>query len=133
MIRLEVEQGEAKGRVFEQDVEEITLGRAPNADLLLPDWHVSGSHGVITVDRESGTARYRDLKSTNGSRVIRGRQTIAVDSTVGFEVTLKSGDRLQLGDHERPVLVGVSVSILPATTPFLPTTGSMLSATTSVV
>nr|MBK7069511.1 sigma 54-interacting transcriptional regulator [Deltaproteobacteria bacterium] len=129
MIRLEVEQGEAKGRVFEQDVEEITLGRAPNADLLLPDWHVSGSHGVITVDRESGTARYRDLKSTNGSRVIRGRQTIAVDSTVGFEVTLKSGDRLQLGDHERPVLVGVSVSILPATTPFLPTTGSMLSAT----
>jgi len=129
MIRLEVEQGEAKGRVFEQDVEEITLGRAPNADLLLPDWHVSGSHGVITVDRESGAARYRDLKSTNGSRVIRGRQTIAVDSTVGFEVTLKSGDRLQLGDHERPVLVGVSVSILPATTPFLPTTGSMLSAT----
>jgi len=129
MIRLEVEQGEAKGRVFEQDVEEITLGRAPNADLLLPDWHVSGSHGVITVDRESGSARYRDLKSTNGSRVIRGRQTIAVDSTVGFEVTLKSGDRLQLGDHERPVLVGVSVSILPATTPFLPTTGSMLSAT----
>jgi Nif-specific regulatory protein len=127
VIRLEVEQGEAKGRVFEQDQEEITLGRAPNADLLLPDWHVSGSHGVISV--EGDHVRYRDLKSTNGSRVIRGKQTITVDSTVGFEVALKNGDRLQLGDHERPVLVGVSVTVVPATTPFLPTTGSMLSAT----
>ncbi|MDB4931959.1 MAG: Sigma-54-dependent Fis family transcriptional regulator [Myxococcaceae bacterium] len=127
MIRLVVEQGEAKGRVFEQDQEEITLGRAPNADLLLPDWHVSGSHGVISV--EGDHVRYRDLKSTNGSRVLRGKQTISVDSTVGFEVALKNGDRLQLGDHERPVLVGVAVTVLPATTPFLPTTGSMLSAT----
>ena len=129
MIRLEVEQGEAKGRVFEQDVEEITLGRAPNADLLLPDWHVSGSHGVITVERDSGTVRYRDLKSTNGSRVIRGKQTLPVDSTVGFELTLRHGDRLQLGDHDRPVLVGVTIAVLPATAPFLPTTGSMLTAT----
>ena len=129
MIRLEVEQGEAKGRVFDEDAEEITLGRAPNADLLLPDWHVSGSHGVITVEDGSGTVRYRDLKSTNGSRIIRGKQTLPVDSTVGFEITLKHGDRLQLGDHERPVLVGVSIAVLPATAPFLPTTGSMLSAT----
>ena len=129
MIRLEVEQGEAKGRVFEQDAEEITLGRAPNSDLLLPDWHVSGSHGVITVEAASGAVRYRDLKSTNGSRVIRGKQTLPVDSTVGFELALKHGDRLQLGDHERPVLVGVSIAVLPATTPFLPTTGSMLTAT----
>ncbi|MDO9015759.1 MAG: sigma 54-interacting transcriptional regulator [Deltaproteobacteria bacterium] len=129
MIRLEVEQGEAKGRVFEQDAEEITLGRAPNSDLLLPDWHVSGSHGVITVESASGAVRYRDLKSTNGSRVIRGKQTLPVDSTVGFELALKHGDRLQLGDHERPVLVGVSIAVLPATTPFLPTTGSMLTAT----
>jgi Nif-specific regulatory protein len=129
VIRLEVEQGEARGRVFEQDAEEITLGRAPNADLLLPDWHVSGSHGVITVDRASGEARYRDLKSTNGSRVLRGKQVIPVDSTVGFEVPLKHGDRLQLGDQERSVVVGVTLSLLPATAPFLPTTGSMLSAT----
>ncbi len=129
MIRLEVEQGEARGRVFEQDAEEITLGRAPNADLLLPDWHVSGSHGVITIDRASGEARYRDLKSTNGSRVLRGKQVIPVDSTVGFEVPLKHGDRLQLGDQERSVVVGVTLAVLPATAPFLPTTGSMLSAT----
>ncbi len=129
MIRLEVEQGEAKGRVFEHDAEEITLGRAPSSDLLLPDWHVSGSHGVITLESASGAVRYRDLKSTNGSRVIRGKQTLPVDSTVGFELALKHGDRLQLGDHERPVLVGVSIAVLPATTPFLPTTGSMLTAT----
>jgi len=129
VIRLEVEQGEAKGRVFEHDAEEITLGRAPSSDLLLPDWHVSGSHGVITLESASGAVRYRDLKSTNGSRVIRGKQTLPVDSTVGFELALRHGDRLQLGDHERPVLVGVSIAVLPATTPFLPTTGSMLTAT----
>ncbi len=129
MIRLEVESGEAKGRVFERDVAEVALGRAPNADLLIPDWHVSGAHGVITVAPESGVVRYRDLKSTNGSRVVRAGQTLSVDSTVGFEVTLKDGDRLQLGDHDRPVLVGVAIQVLPATTPFLPTTGSMLSAT----
>ena len=129
MIRLEVEQGEARGRVFERDADEITMGRAPSSDLLLPDWHVSGSHAVIQVARDSGTVRFRDLRSTNGSRVLRAGQAHAVDSTVGFEMPLKDGDQLQLGDLEKPVLVRVGIVARAAPGPFLPTTGSMLSAT----
>ncbi len=129
MIRLEVEQGEALGRVCERDDAQITLGRAPSSDLLLPDWHVSGSHAVIVLGTDAAAPRYRDLKSTNGSRVLRAGRLLPVDSTVGFELALQDGDQLQLGHLEKPVLVRVGVPAQAALSPFLPTTGSMLSAT----
>jgi Nif-specific regulatory protein len=107
VIRLEVEQGEARGRTLERDVPEITVGRAPNSDLLLPDWHVSGAHGVLRLDAADGSVRFRDNRSTNGSRVVRGGATLPVDSTCLFERELLPGDRLLLGDPQHPVVVRV--------------------------
>ncbi len=130
MIRLEVEQGEARGRVVENEGLEISVGRAPNSDLLLPDWHVSGAHAVLRVTPESGVVRFRDLRSTNGSRIARDGRTIAVDAHCQFEAELLPGDRLLLGDPEQSVVVRVSfepASHPPA--PFLPRTGSALAAT----
>ena len=113
MIRLEVEQGEAKGRSCErEDVAEITVGRAPNSDLLIPDWHVSGAHGVIRVNRETAKVIYLDRRSTNGSRVRRGGAILPVDSTAGFERELLHGDELLLGDPEQSVVVRVAVRVL---------------------
>ena len=108
MIRLEVEQGDARGRLLERDTAEVTLGRAPQADLVLPDWHISGSHGSFVVHPETGALRYRDHKSTNGSRVRRGTSLLSVDAACQHELELQPGDRLLLGDPEHPVVVKVT-------------------------
>ena len=107
VIRLEVEQGDARGRALERDAAEITLGRAPNSDLLLPDWHISGTHGIVRVNPETGALRYRDNRSTNGSRVSRNGNLTPVDSTCQFETELRTGDKLVLGDPEHPVILRV--------------------------
>jgi transcriptional regulator with GAF, ATPase, and Fis domain len=112
VIRLEVEQGDARGRLLERDAAEITLGRAPQADLVLPDWHISGSHGSFLIHPETGALRYRDHKSTNGSRVRRGTALLSVDASCQHELELQPGDRLLLGDPEHPVVV--KVTYLPA-------------------
>ncbi len=108
VIRLEVEQGDARGHLFERDAAEITIGRAPTSDLVLPDWHISGSHGALVVNLETGALRFRDNRSTNGSRVRRGTSLLAVDASTQFELELVTGDRLLLGDPEHPVVVRVT-------------------------
>ncbi|MEI8255112.1 MAG: FHA domain-containing protein, partial [Deltaproteobacteria bacterium] len=117
MIRLEVELGEAAGQSLEREAAEITLGRAPTSDLLLPDWHISGAHGVVRLvtGAEGHGLRYRDLRSTNGSRIVRGDQVLPVDSACHFERELRPGDRIMLGDAEHPVLVKVSYPVIAAT------------------
>lgn len=113
VIRLEVEQGEARGQSIERDATELTLGRAPTNDLLLPDWHVSGKHGVLRIvgPASQGGVRYRDLHSTNGSRIVRGTLVIPVDASCQFERELQPGDKLSLGDPQHPVVIKV---IFPA-------------------
>ena len=109
VIRLEVEQGDARGRQFEQNTdEEVSLGRAPASSLVLPDWHISGSHGLLRVSAETGALWFRDQHSTNGSRVRRGTQLLAVDATTQHELELQSNDRLLLGSPDHPVVVRVT-------------------------
>jgi Nif-specific regulatory protein len=109
VIRVEVEQGDARGQSIERDAQEITLGRAPTNDLMLPDWHISGAHGVLRLaaNGERGALRYRDLRSTNGSRIARGDSVVPVDSSCQFERELQPGDKLILGDLEHPVVLRV--------------------------
>jgi len=66
---------------------ELTIGRAADNDLVLADGRVSRHHARITARR--GTFVYRDLGSTNGSRV----NAVAVS-----ELVLGAGDRIELGD-----------------------------------
>jgi hypothetical protein len=69
------------------DVGGLTIGRAPDNDLVARDSRVSRHHGRISGRR--GTLVYLDLGSTNGSRV--NGEPVA-------EVVLGVGDRLQIGD-----------------------------------
>ncbi len=108
VIRLEVEQGDVRGHLFERDAQEVTIGRAPTSDLVLPDWHISGSHGALVVNPENGALRFRDNRSTNGSRVRRGTSLLAVDASTQFELELVTGDRLLLGSPDHPVVVRVT-------------------------
>jgi hypothetical protein len=74
-------------RICEFDGSSLTIGRAADNDLVLPDGRVSRHHARLTGRR--GTLVYSDLGSTNGSKV----------NGVGVgELVLGAGDRIELGD-----------------------------------
>jgi Protein of unknown function (DUF3662)/FHA domain len=68
------------------------IGRGSDVDVQLPDTGVSRRHGELLL-QPTGWHVYRDLGSTNGSRV-NGRKV--------HEATLQDGDRIEVG---RSVLV----------------------------
>ena len=103
MIRLEVVQGEDEGRVLESEDERITIGRSPGATFRLEDYHLSAEHGLIF--REEDQFIYRDLRSTNGSMLLRGAKRVLLDGSDRWESTLRDGDKLLLGDAASPVIL----------------------------
>jgi len=74
-------------RTIEVGGHTVSVGRASDNDLVIPDVRVSRHHGRLQA--RHGTLVYTDLASTNGSRV----NGIRVD-----EIVLGAGDRLQVGD-----------------------------------
>ena len=105
MIVLEIVEGSARGQVFECREPIVTLGRAVTSTVVLPDYHLSGEHGQIFLEADQYI--YRDLRSTNGSRLSRDEEQLPVDARTGWEITLRDGDRLHLGDTAAPVVVTV--------------------------
>jgi Nif-specific regulatory protein len=109
MIKLQVRRGEQAGRTVESDAPLIGIGRNPENVLQLPDYHLSGEHGQIY--REDENYVYRDLRSTNGSRVQRGETVIDLDAAGRREVALHDGDVLLLGDATAPVAIECRVQL----------------------
>jgi transcriptional regulator with GAF, ATPase, and Fis domain len=107
MIRLEVTQGLSRGARHESSADIVRVGRAEGNDLVLPDELVSGEHLRIVF----GGERYllRDLRSTNGTVVVRAAERIVVDDTHGREVEIRAGDLVELGSGE--LAVGLAVTI----------------------
>ncbi|HSY21855.1 MAG TPA: sigma 54-interacting transcriptional regulator [Polyangiaceae bacterium] len=108
MILLDVTQGLALGARHESSSDIVRLGRAAGNDVVLPDEHVSGEHARIVC----GGDRYflRDLRSTNGTAVVRQDARIALDESNGREVALESGDLIELGTGDRVVRLAVTLS-----------------------
>jgi hypothetical protein len=75
---------------YSLDKELVVIGRGSEADLRLADTGVSRRHGEIRQIGETGHV-YRDLGSTNGSRV-NGKA-----STPAAPIALRDGDRIELG------------------------------------
>ncbi|MBI5479312.1 MAG: sigma 54-interacting transcriptional regulator [Deltaproteobacteria bacterium] len=109
MIKLQVRQGEQAGRTVESDAPLIGIGRNPENALQLPDYHLSGEHGQIF--REDEHYVYRDLRSTNGSRVQRGDTVTDLDAASRREFALRDGDVLLLGDATAPVAIECRVQL----------------------
>jgi hypothetical protein len=90
------ENGSAAAAGYETEVplrRELTvIGRGSDVDVQLPDTGVSRRHGELLL-QPSGHHLYRDLNSTNGSRV-NGRKVP--------QATLQDGDRIEVG---RSVLI----------------------------
>ena len=85
--RLRVVDPAGNQRICEFDGTTLTVGRAADNDLVLPDGRVSRHHARLSGRRS--TLVYSDLGSTNGSRV----NGVAVG-----ELVLGAGDRIELGD-----------------------------------
>ena len=72
-------------------VEELSVGRLPDCDLVLDDTSVSKRHAVLRWNEPQGRCSVRDTGSTNG--------TFLNGSTLGTrEATLKNGDILSFGN-----------------------------------
>jgi transcriptional regulator with GAF, ATPase, and Fis domain len=108
MIRLEVTHGLSKGSHHESSADVVRLGRAAGNDLVLPDEFVSSEHARVVAAEDS--YRLRDLRSTNGTAIVRGERRIALDDGNGREVRLEPGDVVELGDGENVVRLAVTIS-----------------------
>ena len=109
MIILEVMTGQSTGSVYELDAAVLTIGRAPSNQVVLTDYHLSGEHGQIF--REDDRYIYRDLKSTNGSRIQRGPEELLLDGSERWETPLRDGDKILLGNPAEPVVILCRVRI----------------------
>ena len=102
---LEVLSGMRRGQRLRLDGASVTIGRAPHNKLVLLEEHLSSEHGQIFFEGEQYI--YKDLHSTNGSRIVRkSGELIYVDASCGYEMGLEDGDQLLLGDPLDPVVLG---------------------------
>ena len=109
MIALEVLSGALRGQRFFLREPSFTIGRAPHNHIVLPDVHLSSEHAQVFLEADKYI--FKDLKSTNGSRLQRADGSLLfVDAAAGFEAEIAEGDKLLLGDPVDPVTLGCSFS-----------------------
>src|SRR5260370_36219402 len=108
MVRLEVTHGLAMGSRHESAGEVVRLGRAAGKDVVGPDELVCSEHARIVY----GGDRYflRDLRSTNGTSLLRSGKRIALDDGNGREMALEPDDLIELGNGERVVRIAVTLT-----------------------
>jgi transcriptional regulator with GAF, ATPase, and Fis domain len=103
MIELEVLKGELEGNIFKEEYPFITIGRLEENRIVLSDYHVSSEHAQIFW--EDNQYIFRDLRSTNGSILVRENKQIPLDGSERWEFPLKIGDKLLLGAPYNPVVL----------------------------
>jgi len=108
MIKLEVTQGQSRGERHESSADVIRLGRSADNDLVLPDEPISSEHARIVYGGEKYLLR--DLRSTNGTVVVRGTLRIALDEGNGREMALAAGDVVELGSGDKLVRLSVAIA-----------------------
>src|ERR1700690_4619821 len=105
MIRIEVESGKKRGTKVESSSDVLRIGRADGNDLLLTDDHVSGDHARVQINDAHWVLH--DLKSTNGTAVVRGADRHTLEQGASF--TLAHGDVIELGRGEQGVRLVVAL------------------------
>jgi Nif-specific regulatory protein len=85
----------------------VRIGRAYGGDLVLPDEHVSSEHAVVVAGADGYVVR--DLRSTNGTAIVRAGARTVLDETNGREAQLGHGDVLELGVGELAVRLAVAI------------------------
>ncbi len=94
--------------------EPIRLGRGAGNDLVLETSHVSSEHARVVWTGEHFVLQ--DLKSTNGTVVLRRGERVRLDDTNARQLKLESGDVLELGVPEQAAVLAVVVEEDPDAT-----------------
>ena len=89
-LRLVVRRGGPEGSVFPLHGGELTVGRAQDSDICLPDASLSRHHARLV--REGAAWRVADLASANG--------TFVNERPAGNGLPVRGGDRLRFGSVE---------------------------------
>jgi transcriptional regulator with GAF, ATPase, and Fis domain len=100
MVTLRIKTGGSAGQTLELDADVVRIGRAPGNDVVLPDSHVSAEHARLVVGSDEVTIE--DLRSTNGTALVRAGCRIPVDEAAKYRVCIEDGDTIELGG-EGPV------------------------------
>lgn len=74
-------------RVVALDQDELSIGRSPDAGVVIEDGYASDEHALVAAD--NGGWLVRDLGSTNG--------TFVNGAKITGETTLHSGDQIRIG------------------------------------
>jgi Nif-specific regulatory protein len=106
MIHLEVKKGVSPGATLSSEGPVVRVGRAEGNDLLLTDAIVSGDH--LRIDRRGDRWIVTDLRSTNGTAVVRAGARIEVAPNA--ELALEPGDVIELGKGDAAVHLGVGLA-----------------------
>jgi transcriptional regulator with GAF, ATPase, and Fis domain len=109
MIRLEIIRGQQKGKIVESAEDSVRIGRAADSDLVLTDDHVSSDHARIVFKGDKYALV--DLRSTNGTAVVRNGERMPLADAKGREAMLESGDAIELGSGDK--IVSMSVTLAP--------------------
>jgi len=110
LIRIEVQRGDGAGRDVVRTAgatDPIRIGRGAGNDLVLETAHVSSEHARVIWSGE--TYLVQDLKSTNGTVLVRNGQRIPVDDSMGRQAPLQEGDLLEVGSIDSAVVLHVSI------------------------
>ncbi len=110
MIRLEVTRGEGAGQTAQRsdgDAQPIRIGRVTGNDLAIDARFLSSEHARVAWSGERFVLQ--DLKSTNGTAVVRRGERVKLDETNGRQMVLEEGDLVELGVTEDPVVLAVSI------------------------
>ena len=104
-VRIEVVSGTSCGAALEANAGELTIGRGPRADLVVSDAHVSGEHARLHCAADGVVVE--DLRSTNGTTVIRGEARIELGAHNAWRARVEDEDRIELGGlgEERTLLL----------------------------
>ncbi len=105
MIRVEILRGDFAGRSFEIARDSVHIGRAEGNDILLTDEWVSSDHARLVVEGDGITLQ--DLRSTNGTFIVRGTTRIRVEPGPGL--LLDATDHIELGMGESVVELSAAV------------------------
>jgi transcriptional regulator with GAF, ATPase, and Fis domain len=110
VIRLEVTAGEGAGLSVQRadgDAQPIRIGRVSSNDLAIEARFLSSEHARITWSGEKFVVQ--DLKSTNGTAVVRRGERVKLDEANGRQLVLEDGDHVELGTTEEPVVLAVAI------------------------
>ena len=112
-MKLRIQQGRRRGREYSIGRRPVTIGRAPQCDIVIPDDQlVSSEHADVQL-AENGQLVLRDLESVNGTEV--NGETVQ-------ETVLKPGDEIAIGSTIFEIIEEAATPAPAAPSPRAPST-----------